>query len=67
MDIPTRFGDTRAMTAGRKGNPALVLLHGSASNILGWGAAILAYMRDFYVIAPDIPGEMRARLIRLFR
>jgi pimeloyl-ACP methyl ester carboxylesterase len=57
MDISTRFGDTHVVTAGRKGNPALVLLHGSASNILGWGAAIPVYMRDFHVIAPDFPGE----------
>ena len=56
-DISTRFGDTRVVTAGRKGNPVLLLLHGSASNILGWSAAIPAYMRDFSVIAPDLPGE----------
>jgi pimeloyl-ACP methyl ester carboxylesterase len=56
-EVPTRFGDTHVVITGRKGDPALVLLHGSASNILGWGAAIPAYMRDFRVIAPDIPGE----------
>jgi pimeloyl-ACP methyl ester carboxylesterase len=56
-DIPTRFSATRVVTAGQKGDPALVLLHGSASNILGWGAAIPAYMRSFHVIAPDLPGE----------
>jgi pimeloyl-ACP methyl ester carboxylesterase len=56
-DIPTRFGDTHTITAGRREKPALLLLHGSASNILGWGAAIPAYMSDFYVVAPDIPGE----------
>ena len=33
-DIPTRFGDTRVVTAGRRENPALLLLHGSASNVL---------------------------------
>jgi pimeloyl-ACP methyl ester carboxylesterase len=57
MEVPTRFGGTHVVSAGRKGDPALVLLHGSASNILGWGAAIPAYMRDFHVIAPDLPGE----------
>jgi pimeloyl-ACP methyl ester carboxylesterase len=56
-DVPTRFGDTRVVTAGRGENPALLLLHGSASNVLGWGGAIPAYMNHFYVIAPDIPGE----------
>src|SRR5512137_1980983 len=56
-DIPTRFGETRVVTAGRRGNPALLLLHGSASNVLGWAGAMPAYMNDFYVIAPDILGE----------
>lgn len=55
--VPTRHGETHIITAGDKGKPALVLLHGAASNILGWGAAIPEYMRDFFVLAPDIPGE----------
>lgn len=56
-DIPTRFGETHVVTAGEPETPALVLLHGSASNILGWGGAIPVYARDFRVIAPDMPGE----------
>ena len=55
--VQTRHGETHVITAGDKSKPALVLLHGAAANILGWGAAIPEYMRDFFVIAPDIPGE----------
>lgn len=55
--VPTRFGETHIIAAGDKSLPALVLLHGSASNLLGWGGAIPEYMKDFRVIAPDIPGE----------
>lgn len=55
--LSTQFGQTHVITAGSKEKPALVLLHGAASNILGWGAAIPEYMQDFFVIAPDIPGE----------
>ncbi len=57
VEVPTRHGATYTVTAGSRANPALVLLHGSASSILGWGAAIPEYMRDYFVIAPDIPGE----------
>lgn len=56
--IPTRAGETHVLTAGSRDNPALVLLHGAASNVLGWGGAIPVYMKDFHVIAPDIPGEV---------
>jgi len=56
-DIATRFGKTHAVTAGKRDAPALVLLHGSASNLLGWGGAIPIYARDFRVVAPDVPGE----------
>jgi pimeloyl-ACP methyl ester carboxylesterase len=56
-DIPTRFGETHIVTAGDPDAPALVLLHGSASNLLGWGGTIPLYARDFRVVAPDMPGE----------
>ena len=55
--VRTRHGETHVITAGDKSRPALVLLHGAAANILGWGAAMPEYMREFFVIAPDIPGE----------
>jgi pimeloyl-ACP methyl ester carboxylesterase len=57
LTVPTRFGETHIIAAGSRGKPALVLLHGAASNLLGWGGAIPEYMGDFRVIAPDIPGE----------
>jgi pimeloyl-ACP methyl ester carboxylesterase len=55
--VSTRFGDTHVVTAGDRERPALLLLHGAASNILSWGAEIPRYMGEFFVIAPDIPGE----------
>jgi len=55
--VPTRHGETHVVTAGDRSKPALVLLHGSAANIRGWGAAIPEYGRDFFVLAADIPGE----------
>ena len=55
--VRTRHGETHVITAGDRSKPALVLLHGAAANVLGWGAAIPEYMREFFVIAPDIPGE----------
>lgn len=55
--VETRFGQTFIVTAGNTEKPALVLLHGAASNILGWGGAIPQYTQDFRVIAPDIPGD----------
>lgn len=45
------------IAAGETGRPALVLLHGAASNALAWGGAIPQYGANFRVIAPDIPGE----------
>jgi len=55
--VPTRFGETHVITAGDKNKPALVMLHGAASNLLSWGAEIPRFMGDYFVIAPDIPGE----------
>lgn len=54
--IPTRSGLTHVLTTGDKKNPALILLHGSASNLLSWGGEIPQYIQDFYVVVPDIPG-----------
>ena len=55
--VDTRFGKTHAVTAGSKDCPALVLLHGSASNLLSFGGDIPQYMGNYYVVAPDLPGE----------
>ncbi len=43
--VQTRLGETHVITAGDGSKPALVLLHGAASNILGWGAARYAAAR----------------------
>ena len=55
--LQTRFGETHVLCCGDETKPALVLLHGAASNLLSWGGDIPQWMGDFYVIAPDIPGE----------
>ena len=55
--IETRLGKTHVFTAGDQEKPALLLLHGAQSNLLSWGGDIPQYLADYYVIAPDIPGE----------
>lgn len=55
--IETRLGKTHVFTAGEKSKPALLLLHGAQSNLLSWGGDIPQYIADYYVVAPDIPGE----------
>lgn len=34
--VPTRHGDTFAIASGDKSAPALILLHGAASNAVSW-------------------------------
>lgn len=55
--IGTRHGRTFAITSGDKSGPALILLHGSASNSFGWMSDASRYGRHFHTIAVDIPGE----------
>jgi pimeloyl-ACP methyl ester carboxylesterase len=55
--IDTRHGRTFAITSGDKSSPALILLHGSASNSFGWMNDAARYSRFFHTIAVDIPGE----------
>ena len=55
--VETCAGDTHVVTAGEKEKPALVLLHGAASNLLSFGGDIPRYMGDHFVVAVDIVGE----------
>jgi pimeloyl-ACP methyl ester carboxylesterase len=55
--IPTRHGKTFVIASGEKSAPALVLLHGSASNAVSWIGDVAVYSRCFRVYAVDLPGE----------
>ncbi len=55
--LPTRHGDTFIIAGGEKPAPALVLLHGAASNAVSWIGDIVKYSQHFRVYAVDIPGE----------
>jgi pimeloyl-ACP methyl ester carboxylesterase len=55
--VETAFGDTHIVEAGTPGNPALLLLHGTASNTAAWMADIPLWAQHFHVIAADIVGE----------
>lgn len=45
------------LTAGNPDNPPLVLLHGWPSSSALWDKIIPGLSRDFYVLAPDLPGH----------
>lgn len=55
--IETPFGETFLLEAGDAKNPAVLLLHGSCSNSAFWFNDIMQLMRDYHVVAVDIPGE----------
>ena len=55
--VETALGKTHLIEAGPEDGPALLLLHGTASNSATWLADIPQWSRAFRVIAADIPGE----------
>lgn len=55
--IDTSYGQTFVLEAGNKGNPAMILLHGSCSNSAAWLGDITALVEQYHVFAIDIPGE----------
>ena len=57
LNIPTRHGNTFIIASGEEFAPALVLLHGAASNSSMWVGDVAEYSREFRVYAVDIPGE----------
>jgi pimeloyl-ACP methyl ester carboxylesterase len=57
VSLPTRHGDTFVIASGERSAPALVLLHGAASNAVSWIGDIAEYSQCFCVYAVDLPGE----------
>ncbi len=55
--VETALGKTHLMECGPENGPALLLLHGTASNSATWLADIPKWACRFRVIAADIPGE----------
>ena len=55
--VGTALGKTHLIEAGSEDGPALLLLHGTASNSAAWLADVPQWSRHFRVIAADIPGE----------
>ena len=55
--VPTRHGETFAIESGRADAPAVVFLHGSASNALVWLRDAARLGQDFRTIAIDVIGE----------
>jgi len=57
LDVPTRFGTTHVVAAGRKNAPALVLLHGYMATSVMWAPNIADFTNDHRVYAIDIMGQ----------
>jgi len=57
LDVPTRFGITHVVAAGRKNAPALVLLHGYMATSVMWAPNIADFTHDYRVYAIDIVGQ----------
>jgi pimeloyl-ACP methyl ester carboxylesterase len=55
--VETRFGRTFAIASGNHDAGAMVLLHGSGSNALAWGADVAMLSSRYRVYALDIVGE----------
>lgn len=43
LEIPTRAGKTFVLSCGPQGAPALILLHGSSSNLTMWVGEVAEY------------------------
>ena len=57
LDVPTRFGITHVVAAGRKNAPALVLLHGYMATSVMWAPNIADFTNAYRVYAIDIMGQ----------
>jgi pimeloyl-ACP methyl ester carboxylesterase len=55
--VATRHGESFVMECGKTGAPALVLLHGSASNSFMWTRDAALWGQNFHVFAVDMIGE----------
>lgn len=57
LRVPTSQGETFVVACGPKDAPALVLLHGTASNSAMWLGDVAAWAERFRVYAVDVIGE----------
>jgi pimeloyl-ACP methyl ester carboxylesterase len=57
VNIPTRYGSTFVIASGQASGPALVLLHGAASNSAIWAADAAVFGSQYRVYAVDLLGE----------
>ncbi len=55
-DVAGRRFRIRVLTAGRRGDPPLVLLHDLLTSHTSWDDVVPALARHHFVIAPDLPG-----------
>lgn len=55
--IDTGYGKTYIIASGEKGNPPLILLHGTGMNSIMWLGETKEYSKNYRVYAVDIPGE----------
>lgn len=57
MYLETHYGTTFIIESGIKEAPAIILLHGSASNMAMWKTDVIELSKTFHVFALDIIGE----------
>jgi pimeloyl-ACP methyl ester carboxylesterase len=57
LRVPTSQGETFVVASGPKDAPAVVLLHGSASNSASWLGDVGRGAQDFRILAVDVIGE----------
>ncbi|MFN3513969.1 MAG: alpha/beta fold hydrolase [Phenylobacterium sp.] len=57
LRVPTRQGETFVVACGEAGRPALILLHGAASNAAAWLGDVAVWAATHRVFAVDIVGE----------
>ncbi|HEY0435401.1 MAG TPA: alpha/beta fold hydrolase [Phenylobacterium sp.] len=57
LRVPTRQGETFVIAGGKAGAPAVVCLHGSASNAIVWAHDAAVLGQHFRVFAVDMIGE----------
>ena len=57
LRVPTSQGETFVVACGPEGAPAVLLLHGSASNSASWMGDVAVLAKSFRVYAVDMIGE----------
>jgi pimeloyl-ACP methyl ester carboxylesterase len=55
--VDTMHGSTFVIESGQRGNPPLILLHGSVANSLTWMSDVETFSKSHHVFAVDIIGE----------